>query len=337
LANHPTGDPPHTRTLQVVTRRFVPSAGLVQRLALASLLANIGIVLSGGAVRLTGSGLGCPTWPRCTDASWTATPEMGLHGVVEFGNRTLTAVLGVIAVAGLVAVLAQRPRRRSLVWLALGVLAGIAGQGLVGGVTVWTGLNPWIVGGHFLISMAIIAVAHTFWRRAAEPDVPALATVPAPLRALVWVIVATGAMLLAVGTVVTGSGPHAGDAEVARNGLDPQAISQVHADLSFLLLGLAVAAWFALRAVDAGPRSASGGPRPVRAAGALVAVILGQGAVGLVQYTTGLPEVLVGLHLLGACLVWLAILHLQHSTRVRAAAGPAATRQQPALASAPPG
>lgn len=322
-----------------MTRRFVPSAGLVRRLALASLVANVGIVLTGGAVRLTGSGLGCPTWPRCTDDSWTATGEMGLHGAVEFGNRTLTGVLGVIAVAGLVAVLAQRPRRRSLVWLALGVLAGIAAQGLVGGVTVWTGLNPWIVGGHFLISMAIIAVAHTFWRRAAESDAPALATVPAPLRALVWVIVATGAVLLAVGTVVTGSGPHAGDAEVARNGLDPQTISQVHADLSFLLLGLAVAAWFALRAVDArpqavdaGPQAADAGPRAVRAAGALVAVILGQGAVGLVQYATGLPELLVGLHLLGACLVWLAILHLQHSTRVRAATGTDLPQREPALA-----
>lgn len=283
---------------------------LVRRLALASLLANIGIVLTGGAVRLTGSGLGCPTWPRCTDESWTATGEMGLHGVVEFGNRTLTFVLGAVAVAGLLAALALRPRRASLVWLAAGVLLGIAAQGLLGGVTVLTDLNPWVVGAHFLVSIGIITVAYTLWRRVDEGDGPTQPTVPRPLRALVWLIAATAAALLAVGTAVTGSGPHAGDADVPRTGLDPGIISQAHADLAFLLLGLAVAAVFGLWA-------ASAGRRPVAAAGALVAVIMAQGLVGLVQYFTGLPEALVWLHLLGSCLVWVAVLHLQHVTRAR--------------------
>jgi heme a synthase len=285
---------------------------LVRRLALASLLANIGIVLTGGAVRLTGSGLGCPTWPRCTDDSWTATGEMGIHGAVEFGNRTLTFVLGAVAVAGLLAALALRPRRASLVWLAAGVLVGIAAQGLLGGVTVLTDLNPWVVGAHFLVSIGIIAVAYTFWQRVDESDGPARPTVPRPLRALVWLVVATAAALLAVGTVVTGSGPHAGDADVPRNGLDPGIISQVHADLAFLLLGLSVAAVLGLRAVGASWRA-------VGAAGALVAVIVGQGLVGMVQYFTGLPEVLVWLHLVGSCLVWVAVLHLQHATRTRVA------------------
>jgi heme a synthase len=317
----PPRDPPHRRTLLLVTsaRSWVTLA-LVRWLAFASLLANVGIVLTGGAVRLTGSGLGCPTWPRCTDDSWTSTPEMGIHGAVEFGNRTLTFLLGAIAIAGLVAALALRPRRRSLVWLAAGVLAGIAVQAVLGGITVLTDLNPWVVGGHFLVSIAIIAVAFTFWRRAAEPyDRPARPTVPGPLRTLVWLILATTAALLAVGTVVTGAGPHAGDANVERNNLDPEIMSQVHADLAFLLLGLAIAAGLALRAV--------GAQRPaVVAAAALVATILAQGVVGLVQYFTGLPELLVWLHLLGSCLVWLAALQLQHATRTR----------QPAPISPPP-
>jgi heme a synthase len=290
-------------------RRWV-SLALVRRLAFASLVANVGIVLTGGAVRLTGSGLGCPTWPRCTDESWTATPEMGIHGAVEFGNRTLTFLLGVIAIAGLVAVLALRPRRRSLVWLAGAVLAGIAVQAVLGGITVLTDLNPWVVGGHFLVSIAIIAVAFTFWRRAGEPDAPVHATIPRPLRGLVWLIIGTTAALLAVGTIVTGAGPHAGDANVERNNLDPEVLSQVHADLAFLLLGLAVAAVLALWAVGAGRRA-------VTAAVALVAVIVVQGVVGIVQYYTGLPELLVWLHLLGSCLVWLAVLQLQHTTRAR--------------------
>jgi heme a synthase len=288
---------------------------LVRRLALASLIANVGIVLTGGAVRLTGSGLGCPTWPRCTGDSWTATSEMGIHGMIEYGNRTLTGVLGVIALAGLVAAVTQRPRHASLVWLAAGVLAGIAAQGAIGGIVVWTDLNPSLVGGHFLVSMALIATAYVFWRQAGGPD--RLTGVPGPLRTLAWVIVAVTAALLTVGTVVTGSGPHAGDADVPRNGLDPERVSQVHADLAFLLLGLAVAGWFALRAVGA-QRAA------VRAAAGLVVVILGQGAVGLVQYFAGLPELLVALHLLGSCLVWLAALHLLYTTRVHVpAAAPA--------------
>jgi cytochrome c oxidase assembly protein subunit 15 len=330
-----------------------PDKPLIRRLAFASLVANIGIVLTGGAVRLTGSGLGCPTWPRCTDDSWTATSEMGMHGLIEYGNRTLTGVLGVIALAGLVAALARRPRRRSLVWLATGVLAGIAAQGVVGGIVVWTDLNPSLVGGHFLVSMALIATAYAFWRQARRLPAPEGWTtpqesgpgqggrharrlpaaegrtsppasgpgrgtdgnpyptgVPAPLRTLAWVIVAVTAALLTVGTVVTGSGPHAGDAAVPRNGLDPERVAQVHADLAFLLLGLTVAGWFALRAV--------GAPRPVaRASGWLVAAILGQGGIGLVQYFTGLPELVVWLHLLGSCLVWLAAIHLFDVTRVR--------------------
>jgi cytochrome c oxidase assembly protein subunit 15 len=296
------------------------SPALVRRLALASLVGNVAIVLTGGAVRLTDSGLGCPTWPRCTDASWTATAEMGSHGLIENTNRGLGVLLGLVALAGFLAAVRLRPRRRSLLYLSGTVLAGVALQGAIGGVTVWTDLNPWLVGSHFLISMALIATAYAFWRRVDEPDGPVRPTVPGPMRALAWLVAAVAAALLAVGTVVTGSGPHAGDAEVARNGLDPRALSLAHADLAFLLLGLAVATWFAFRA--------AGGP--TRSAVLLVSAILAQGTIGLIQYATGLPELAVWLHLLGASLVWLAVLELLHGTRVRLPQGRPAAPAEPA-------
>ncbi|MET8149078.1 heme A synthase [Actinoplanes sp. NPDC049668] len=289
---------------------------LLRPLALASLIANIGLVVTGAAVRLTGSGLGCPTWPRCTEASYTTTAEMGVHGVIEFGNRLLGLALGVIALACFVAALLERPRRRSLVLLSLAVLLGIPGQGVIGGITVLTDLNPWVVGLHFLLSMALIALAYALWRRTAEGDGPPRRLVAAPLSALARLTALASGAVIVVGVVVTGSGPHAGDENAKRNGLDPELISQVHADLVFLLIGLSVGLWFALRA--------AGAPGPaVRAAGVLIVVELGQGLIGFVQYFTHLPVLLVGAHMLGACLVWVATLGVLWSLRERPAAAPA--------------
>ncbi|MEV0155682.1 COX15/CtaA family protein [Micromonospora sp. NPDC050686] len=289
--------------------RFPASATLLRRLALTSIIANVAIVVTGGAVRLTASGLGCPTWPRCTDESYTTTPEMGVHGVIEFGNRLLTFAVGIIALAVVLAVLAHRPRRRGLLPLAVGVLLGVPAQAVIGGVTVLTDLNPWVVGLHFLASMVVIAAAYALWRRTGEPDGPVTPTVPAPLRTLTWLTTVVSAAVLVVGTWVTGSGPHAGDHGAARNGLDPAAISQVHADGVFLLIGLSVALLFAFRAV--------GVPRAARAAGVLLAVELGQGLIGFVQYFTNLPAVLVAAHMLGSCLVLLATLGVLWATRER--------------------
>ncbi|MEV6370577.1 heme A synthase [Micromonospora sp. WP24] len=289
--------------------RFPVSAALLRRLAFASIIANVGIVVTGGAVRLTASGLGCPTWPRCTDGSYVPTNEMGVHGVIEFGNRTLTFAVGIIAFATLLAALAHRPRRRGVLPLSIAVFFGIPAQAVVGGITVLTNLNPWVVGLHFLASMAVIAAAYALWRRTAEPDGPVVAVVPAPLRALARLTTAVGVAVLVIGTWVTGSGPHAGDQGAARNGLDPESISQVHADSVFLLLGLSVALIFAFRAV--------GAARAERAALWLLAVELGQGVIGFVQYFTHLPGVLVGAHMFGSCLVLLATLHVQWSTRER--------------------
>ncbi|WP_181445107.1 COX15/CtaA family protein, partial [Micromonospora endophytica] len=289
--------------------RFPVSATLLRRLAFASIVANVAIVGTGGLVRLTASGLGCPTWPRCTDESYVNTPEMGVHGVIEFGNRLLTFAVGAIALAVVVAVLLHRPRRQGLLPLALGVLFGIPAQAVIGGITVLTDLNPWVVGLHFLASMVVIAVAYALWRRIGDPDGPVVPTVPGPLRALARLTVAVSASVLVVGTWVTGSGPHAGDHGAARNGLDPETISQAHADGVFLLLGLSVALIFAFRAV--------GAARAARAATVLVAVELGQGVIGFVQYFTDLPALLVGAHMVGSCLVLLATLGMLWSTRER--------------------
>ncbi|HEX6756580.1 MAG TPA: COX15/CtaA family protein [Mycobacteriales bacterium] len=295
-----------------------PPASLVRWLTVASVVANSAIVVTGGAVRLTSSGLGCPTWPRCTDSSLTPTPEYAQHGVIEFGNRMLTVVVGVVALATLVAVLLDG--RRSLRGLAIAAFLGIPAQAVLGGVTVLTGLNPWTVAGHFLVSMGILAVTVPLAWRASRPDGPPEPVVGRELRALVWLLLGVTAAVLVLGTVVTGSGPHAGDAAAARTGLDPQNVSQLHADAVMLLVGLTLATVLALRAVRA--------PAALRhGAALLLAAELGQGLIGFVQYFTGLPVALVGAHLAGACLVWIAALRLALATTVRTAevpVGPAA-------------
>ncbi len=296
---------------------------LLRPLALASLIANAALVVTGAAVRLTGSGLGCPTWPRCTGASYTTTSVMGVHGVIEFGNRVLGIALGLIALACFVASLIERPRRRPLIWLSLAVGLGIPAQGVLGGITVLTHLNPWVVGLHFLLSMALVAVAYALWRRTGSGDGPARPLVPAAVRTLARLTALAAAAVLMLGVIVTGSGPHAGDEHAKRNGLDPAQIAQAHADSVFLLIGLSVALWFTLTAVSA-PRTA------VRAALVLVGVELAQGLIGFVQYFTGLPVFLVGAHMLGATLVWISVLAVLWSLRSRSA--PPAAAQPPAPA-----
>jgi cytochrome c oxidase assembly protein subunit 15 len=268
----------------------------LRRLALASLVANVVIVVTGGAVRLTGSGLGCPTWPSCTDASLTPTRAYALHGIIEFTNRQLTFVLSAVVLATLVvAVLARRQ-----VKLAVLVAASIPAQAVLGGITVLTHLNPWTVAAHFLLSMLIIALAFALWWRLREDT--GNGSTAGGLRAAAWAIVALTAAVLAVGTVVTGSGPHAGDKGAThRIGFDPAAVSQLHADLVMLLIGLSLA--FALLAQAAGASD-----RLRRAGWRLLAVELAQGLIGFVQYFTHVPALLVGFHMLGACLVWLAAL-----------------------------
>jgi cytochrome c oxidase assembly protein subunit 15 len=288
----------------------VPSA-LVSRIALVNLVANGAIVVTGGAVRLTGSGLGCPTWPRCTDDSFVATPELAGHGAIEFGNRLLTFVLAAVAIATVVAVF--RSGRRDLRPLALVAFLGIPAQALLGGVTVLTGLNPWTVAAHFLLSSVLVAVSTVLWLRSREPGV-GRPLVRRPIALLVGGISAVTAAVLVLGTVVTGSGPHSGDLDGSgapsggRMGFDPETVSQLHADAVFLLVGLTVALLVALYAMDAPGRVR-------RAARDLLVVQLLQGVVGFVQYFTHLPVVLVLLHMLGAVLVTAYTARLAWSVR----------------------
>jgi cytochrome c oxidase assembly protein subunit 15 len=282
-----------------------PSVRTVRRLSLASVIANAAIVVTGGAVRLTSSGLGCPTWPRCTSGSYTPTSEYAVHGVIEFTNRLLTFALTAVVVATLVAVVRHQPRRPMLVRPAWLLVLGIPAQAVLGGITVLTGLNPWTVMAHFLVSMVLLGVAVVLHWRTGQGDGRSRPLVPAPLRRLSWALLGVVAATLAVGTVVTGSGPHSGDAKAGRTGFDPASVSQLHADLVMLLIGLSVALWVALKAV--------GGP--TQAAGILVAVEVGQAAIGWTQYFTHLPVVLVGAHLAGACLVLIAATRVVLSVR----------------------
>ncbi|PRY49683.1 cytochrome c oxidase assembly protein subunit 15 [Geodermatophilus tzadiensis] len=293
------------------------SSSLVSRVALVNLVANGAIVVTGGAVRLTGSGLGCPTWPRCTDASFVATPELAGHGVIEFGNRLLTFVLAAAAIALLVVVF--RSARRDLRPLAVLAFLGIPAQALLGGVTVLTGLNPWTVAAHFLLSSVLVALTTVLWLRSREPGV-GRPVVRRPLTLLVGGTAAVTAVVLALGTVVTGSGPHSGDLDESgapsggRMGFDPETVSQLHADAVFLLVGLTVALLVALYATDAPGRVR-------RAARDVLVVQLLQGVVGFVQYFTHLPVALVLLHMLGAVLVTAYTARLLWSVR-----GPASER-----------
>ncbi|WDT58443.1 COX15/CtaA family protein [Streptomyces sp. G7(2002)] len=291
-------------SLGLIVRCWQPSEQAVKRAALASVMTAVLIVVTGGAVRLTESGLGCETWPKCTDDSLTPTADMGIHGVIEFGNRMMIGLMGVVAGLVILTARSRTPVRRDLGRLGWAQFWIIMGNGVVGGITVMTGLNPYIVSSHFLLAMALLTVAVVTWQRAREGDAPARYLVTRPLRQLTGLLVASAAALIVIGTVVTGAGPHAGDArKVHRIPLDWQEITQVHVDFVYIVVGLTVALWFALRAVSA--------PAVVRRRVLeLLAVLAGQSVIGYVQYFTHLPELVIGAHMFGSCLVWIAVLRI---------------------------
>ncbi|MFN8196280.1 MAG: COX15/CtaA family protein [Nocardioidaceae bacterium] len=267
----------------------------VRRFGWATLVANIGIIVTGGAVRLTGSGLGCDTWPRCTSEGFTPHGALDIHSAIEFGNRTLTFVLVAIAVATYVT--ARQTGRADLTRLALVIALGIPLQAVIGGITVLVELNPWVVSLHMVPSLGIVCLAVLFlWRL----DHPAPVVRRGPLVRLAWLVFGVAWVVFYVGTLVTGAGPHAGDADAPRNGLDTLEMSQLHADLVFLLVGLSLGLFYALRATGASPGA-------LRAVHALLGVEVAQGAIGFVQYFTDLPVVVVGLHMLGTGLTAAAV------------------------------
>src|SRR4051794_40630802 len=212
--------------LDLIAERWTPTHRTVQRAALAALVMSVVIVVTGGAVRLTGSGLGCPTWPTCTDDSLTATRAMGVHGVIEFTNRMLTYVLCAAVGWAIVAARSEKPYRRSLTRLGWAQFWVVMSNAVLGGVVVLVGLNPYTVAAHFLLSSALIAVAAVMWQRTQEGDEAPSPLVGKAVRQLVWFLVVASALLIAVGTVVTGSGPHAGDSsEIERMPLNWENVS----------------------------------------------------------------------------------------------------------------
>jgi cytochrome c oxidase assembly protein subunit 15 len=299
--------------LAYIAQRWTPSPKILRRAALSAIVMTVVIIVTGGAVRLTGSGLGCDTWPKCTDDSLFATPEQGLHGAIEFGNRMLTYVLSAAVGWAIIAVRSVKPRRHGLTRLAWAQFWIVMGNAVIGGVTVWAGLNPWSVAGHFLLANALLTVATVTWVRTHEGDGAPRPRVPRPVRKLSWAIVAVSAVLIALGTTVTGSGKHAGDSsDVPRMPWDWAAAAHIHAIAAWVVCALAVAMWLVLRVVDA--------PDDTRArARDLLLVVLLQGVLGYVQYFTGVPELLVGAHMLGSSLMWIAVLRLALSLREREA------------------
>jgi cytochrome c oxidase assembly protein subunit 15 len=254
------------------------------------------LVITGGAVRLTGSGLGCPTWPECSDGSFTpvATQIEPQHQVwIEFGNRLLTFALLIAALAVVIEVV--KTKRRDLRPLAAGQLIGILAQGALGGITVLTGLHPLIVGAHLLLSMILIAGAASLYSRRSGPIAKSTIKVTS-LRIISGAHLAISFLVLVLGTLVTGSGPHAGDESAQRFGFDIRSITVLHTDAVIFLMGLTIA-YLVLPQVKMATK---------RAIVIFLGISLGQGAIGYIQYVTGVPEILVAFHLLGAVLFWIA-------------------------------
>ena len=272
----------------LASRFLAPATGLL-------LFLQSALVVTGGAVRLTGSGLGCPTWPECTEGSYTpvahqAEPQLNVW--IEFGNRLLTFVLVIASVAVVIAVL--RSKRKDLRGLAMGQFLGIFGQGILGGITVLTDLNPIPVAGHLLLSIILIAGATSLYSRRYSPAVFVKAV---PLTHKISLAhVAISFLVIVLGTIVTGSGPHAGDAQAKRFGFDIRTVAWIHADAVIFLLGLTLAFYVALET----------SVQTKRAIKIFTVIALAQGAIGYIQYFTGIPEILVAAHLLGATLVWIA-------------------------------
>jgi len=315
----------------LLTRLPATPPRLMRTLALAAAVAQAGIAVTGSVVRVTGSGLGCPTWPSCFPDSLTPDPRYDvalLHQWVEFGNRMLTGALTVVVAACLLAALGTRPRRRRLTLLTLSMPAGVVAQAVIGGITVLAGLAWWTVCVHFLVSMVLVWLAVLLVRATGELDGPAVSVLPAAGRRLLALSTVALGTLLVAGTLVTAAGPHAGDAKTPRLGLGVPEVAQLHGDLVVGYLGLLVGLGFLFDAVGA-PAGLT------RRYWVLIVAVLAQGTLGATQYVMGVPEVLVSLHVLGACLVTASAAAVWAASTARPPLASANTEGAPALAIMP--
>jgi cytochrome c oxidase assembly protein subunit 15 len=296
---------------------LAPTPAALRRWALGGVITSALIILTGAAVRLSQSGLGCPDWPDCTKASLAATGATGdplIHRWVEFGNRLVTVAIFVIAVGVFVAAWQHRDadgrRRRELVWLAAAQPGAIVAQAVLGGIVVITKLNPALVSVHFLASVALVAATVALYIRCQEGTGQARPLVARPVRLAAIGVAGTVALMMTAGTVVTGTGPLAGAADVARYHLPLEGVTQLHADIGWLLAGLMVALLLGLR-LSAAP------PKAVRLGWLLLALIGLQGVIGYTQYFTGLPAGLVWVHVTGSVAIWITALLLPYALRDR--------------------
>ena len=308
-----------------------------RRITMAALVLLVAIVVTGAGVRLTGSGLGCTDWPKCTETTFT--PSTSIHAKIEFWNRMITGLVSLAVIAAVLGSFFRSPRRRDLVWLSLGLVAGVIGQIVLGGLVVLSDLNPWLVQGHFVLSVALVADALVLTHRAGQPDgVPVRPVVTPALMRWGQVLVGVALLVLLTGTLVTGSGPHSGHneaeagataaerarvaAEVRRLPLTVHRAAQVHGLTVWILL--AVCTWVLVQIRRHQPKG-----RLAATASVLLTLILLQGAIGYTQYFTGVPPALVALHILGASLVWVASLMVLLHMRAPLEAGPPDGAQSP--------
>lgn len=311
-----------------------------RRITMAALVLLTAIVVTGAGVRLTGSGLGCTDWPKCTDETFT--PSSDLHANIEFWNRMITGLVSVAVAAAVLGSLRRSPRRRDLTLLSLGLVAGVVGQIILGGIVVLTHLNPWLVQGHFVLSMVLVANAVVLTHRAGLPDgVPERPIVTPALLGWGRALLVLAGIVLLTGTLVTGSGPHSGQTRAPENATQAQLefaakevkrlplavhdAARVHGIAMWIFLGATV--WVLVQLRRHQPDGAL-----TRRASALLTVLILQGAVGYTQYFTGVPPALVALHILGASLVWIAVLVLYLHLRapvVEAATGGAQSSGEP--------
>lgn len=282
-----------------------------KRLLYANLIAQSGIIVTGAIVRLTGSGLGCPTWPQCAEGSFTPTPAQaeGFHKWIEFGNRLLTFVLAAIAIAVFIYGIKKFRNNKTLLLLSIVPLVGTIFQAVLGGITVLTQLNPFTVMAHFLVSILLVALAVMLIWKANNPE-PTKAAVSLPQTGhyLVQTTFGVGLLVIILGTITTGSGPHSGDSEAARFNLDVRSMAWLHADAVWLFMGLLIGSLVLVKVVKASPLL-------IKNLQIVLTISLLQGIVGYSQWFSGLPWALVAVHVGLAVLLWIFLTKTYFSTR----------------------
>jgi heme a synthase len=272
-----------------------------RRITLVAVVLLAIIIVTGGAVRLSGSGLGCPDWPNCEPGRLTPHRASDVNAMIEFVNRVFTGLVSITVIVAVLGSLLRVPRRRDLVWLSAGLVIGVFAQAVLGGLTVLFDLQPPFVMAHFLLSLALLADALMLYRRAGDEPGPAhLVTVPL-VRTLGRLLLVAATIVIVTGTVVTSTGPHGGDRHAKRFAFDIRVVARIHGTSVILFLALILITFWVVRRTRA--------PREVQTRlGTLLAVVVAQAAIGYAQYLTGIPALLVGFHLVGATLMWAAVI-----------------------------